>query len=371
MRVLINCSTLKGTGVVQVAASFITECNLFIENEYHIYLSPRLKSNLNLSQFGYNFHFYEFGTQNLYLPSGWNDIIKMRRLEKVIKPDVTFSVFGPSLWRPESPHIMGYAYPHYVYKDSPIFKLLSFKERLGIKIRELLHMYLLKHDGDYYICETDDVTKRLHQLYHIKEKNIFRVYNTASSIFLDYKSDKKKDSNSIFKFYTLCSPYRHKNLEILNEVIPELKRRGIKVCFYTTFRNDDYLRVFRPEIRDYICNVGPLSIAKCPELVDKSDALFLPTLLECYSASYPEAMCLRKPILTSKLPFAEEVCGKAAIYFDPLNYLEIADSIEQIITDRSIYLQLQEEGAARLKIFGTAYDRAFQYLEICKKIAAK
>ncbi len=43
----------------------------------------------------------------------------------------------------------------------------------------------------------------------------------------------------------------------------------------------------------------------------------MPTLLECFSASYLEAMYMKKIIFTSDLPFAHTVCKDAAFYFAP------------------------------------------------------
>ena len=55
--------------------------------------------------------------------------------------------------------------------------------------------------------------------------------------------------------------------------------------------------------------------------------MFLPTFLECFSASYAEAMLMKKPIITSNLGFAQNVCKDAAVYFDPCNPEDIIDKI--------------------------------------------
>ena len=57
MRLIINTTTLSGTGVTQVAVSFINECRNFPENEYHIFLSTSIKKEINQSNFSENFFF--------------------------------------------------------------------------------------------------------------------------------------------------------------------------------------------------------------------------------------------------------------------------------------------------------------------------
>ena len=103
--------------------------------------------------------------------------------------------------------------------------------------------------------------------------------------------------------------------------------------------------------------------------VDSCDALFLPTLLECFSASYPEAMLLKKPIVTSDLPFATTVCDNAALYFDPLDAEDIAKTLIKLVESSKIYNQLVERGKEQLRTFLTPQERAKKYLKICENIS--
>ena len=56
----------------------------------------------------------------------------------------------------------------------------------------------------------------------------------------------------------------------------------------------------------------------------------MPTLLESFSGTYVESMYFEKPILTSDLDFAKEICGNGAIYFNPFNTQEQLDAIKFI-----------------------------------------
>ena len=370
MKLLINCADLRGTGVCQVAASFLDECRNFDENEYVIFISSPVKNNLGGIKFPSNFKFYEFDNVPLCSLKGWPNIVKMKRIEVVEKPDVTFSVFGPSYWRPKSPHLQGFAYPHYVYPESPLFDLLSLREKFDVKLRKLVHVSQMKRDGDYFVCETDDVAERWSRMFGIPREEVFKAYNTASEPFFSYKSEGNKRDDNEFRFFSLCSPYKHKNLEILNEVCKLIP--GMNTCksikFYTTIKNDAYEKIFNKETRKYIVNVGPQVVTDCPKIIDQCDALFLPTLLECYSASYPEAMCMGKPILTSNLSFATDVCKDAALYFDPLDADDIVKKIKELIESPSLYLNLRDKGKIRLDEFGRAKDRARSYLNICESL---
>jgi glycosyltransferase involved in cell wall biosynthesis len=115
---------------------------------------------------------------------------------------------------------------------------------------------------------------------------------------------------------------------------------------------------------DDIINLGPVSIESCPYVYRECDALFFPSLIETFTASYPEAMRMEKPIVTSDLPFAREICDNAALYFDPLNPDSIVDKIVELTQDEKLYADLKQKGLERLRSFETAASRASKILDI-------
>lgn len=374
MILLINASTLSGTGVSQVAISFIYECRNFPENVYHVFLSKTVEAQIKTEEFKENFKFYVIKNHPIYGFKGFWSRCEMINLVKRIRPDCVFSVFGPSWWTPQVPHLMGYAYPHYVYPESPIFRIMPIKELLYRRLQKNIHKYYLRKNGQYYVCETEDVSKRLSHYLHVNLNHIFTVSNSYNHFFSTFKPGNNllplKDSKD-FRFVSLCSPYLHKNLTILNKVIPLLKRniefKNIK--FVVTINKDAYDTIFNDEVKENILNIGVLPPHLCPQLYFECDALFLPTLLECFSANYPEAMFMRKPILTSNLSFATSVCGDAALYFDPLDAYDIVEQMKKVITDPVCYKSLINKGIERLGSFLTPSERAKQYLSICASIS--
>lgn len=377
MKLIINTSTLSASGATQVSTSFIHECRNFEEHEYHVFLSETVGEQINKKDFSNNFTFYDFEAHPLKLKGGLSSRKKTKELEKQIQPDAVFSVFGPSWWTPKVPHLMGYAYPHYVYPESPLFKLLSLKERIKINFFKRIHLYFLKRNGNYYVSETEDVSKRLRKLMpNIPAENFFAVGNTCSSFYkeFEFKNEteflpQKKEGE--FRFLSLCTYHVHKNLDILNKVIPLLNKKGIgnNIKFVLTLKQEIFNEKFSEEAKQSIINIGRIPVKKCPQLYAECDALFLPTLLECFSANYPEAMVMNKSIATSNLSFATTVCEDAALYFDPLNGKDIAEQLLQIVEDDHLREKLVKRGTAKVKDFPTATERASEYLEICKKIS--
>ena len=121
------------------------------------------------------------------------------------------------------------------------------------------------------------------------------------------------------------------------------------------------------EEKEHLEFLGPVSIDQCPFLYEQCDAMFLPTLLECFSASYTEAMKMRKPILTSNLDFAKALCGDAAKYFDPVSEESVGESIYELAMDKELVEDLVSKGTKQLVKFDSYSDRAKKLIGILER----
>lgn len=375
MKLFINTSTLSGTGVTQVAVSFIEECKKVTEHSYYVLLSSVVASQIDQTSFPSNFRFYEMKINPRLLFNGYATRKKIRDLEREIDPDCVFSIFGPSYWTPKCPHLMGYAYAHYVYPESPYFDIAPSKDLVKSSIYKLLHKYFLKKNGAYYVCETIDVTNRLVRIFNIDARKVYTVSNTYNHFFDNFHSSSSillpaRNKTKEYRFLSLCSFATHKNLDILNKVVPILNSRfnNINIKFVLTVDDDLLKSRISHEAIMSIINLGRIDVSQCPQLYSECDALFLPTLLECFTANYAEAMKMKLPILTSNLSFAKTICNEAAMYFDPLDPEDIVQNIIAIIKDDSIANKLVDAGIRQLQTFNSSAGRAKAYLEICERI---
>lgn len=379
MKLIINTNTLIGSGVTQVATSFLYEClSLNDSNEYHVFLGEKVENSINKELFDSRFHFYSLPIKPLAIGrGGMSAIIQMKKLESIIKPDAVFTVFGPAWWRPKAKHLQGYAHPYYIYPEGPYLKLLNVKERLKVNLLKYIYCYFLKRGGRYFVTETEFVSSRLRKLLDLQYDSVFTASNTCNSFFREFKDDKRisllpRKNKDEFRFISLCTLQGHKNLSILNKVIPLLKQKGYSnIKFILTIEHNLLQSSFIREVRDNIVNVGRILPSDCPYLFNECDALFLPTLAECFTANYPEAMSLSKPILTSNLPFAIDVCQNAALYFDPLDEVDICDKIITIVKNENLRSEIVNNGKSVLKTFLTPRERALKYLEILNIIIKK
>lgn len=375
MNILINTATTNKGGGVQVALSLIEELKAFSQHRYVVILGERLAKELDQSSYPENFTFYKIP----YRPA--QRVFSLKKpgefFEKIFaeeKPDVMLTTSGPAYWKPPVPHIVGYNLPHYIYSESPFFRLIGIKTRLKWRLKGVIIKHFYRNEADFIIGQSRDVTARA--LNRIGLKNGDTITNNCSSYYtrnpvqVENKLTAREENE--FRFLTLSGYYRHKNLEILNRVIPELKRRGLDhVKFVLTLPHDEYKRIFSREAETQIKNIGPVPVKEGPSLYRECDALFLPTLLECFSASYPEAMAMKKPIITTDMSFARSICGEAALYFDAIDPVSAADKIEELINDRDLQTKLVKAGTNQLKNFDTPQQRAEKYLGLCERAVKK
>lgn len=371
MKILINISNNLGGGGLQVARSFVQACRTRPENEYHVAVRRSLADPVGVTDFSESFmHVHIVPDAKFHMLGRL-----LSSLEVKIRPDVVFSVFGPSYWRSSAPQVMGFAIPHYIYPESPYWNTISFAQRIKISLKKRLHLLYLKRDADALICETEDATRRIEKLLRSPGKKYYTVSNTFGQQFSapekpPFSGRLPVKSGNDFWFLTLSKYYPHKNIEIIKDVLEILFQKEIlNLHFILTISQAEYEAAFPVRYRTHVHTTGPVAMQECPSLYEHCDAVFLPTLLECFSANYPEAMISRKPILTSDLGFAKNICRDAALYFDPLCAKEIAKKVEAVSGCADIRARLIAAGLERVREFPDAETRARMYLDICKEMA--
>lgn len=374
MNIIINVSNLRIGGGMQVAHSFINECISIKDHEYHVFLSKEMKGILNLQLFPSNFRFYLIQNTTGSFKGRTRLSGELTNLERKINPNIVFSVFGPTYWKPQTTtHVAGFANSIYIYKNSPFFKTIGYKKRIIIRLMEVLHMRSFKKHCDVLISETEDIGNHLKIIF--PDKPVFTVGNTCHQVF----SNKKLWTTEIhlpefngFTLLTISAMYLHKNLSIIPAVVDYLvqKYSSFRFRFVLTI-NEEQLGNLSTVQKQHILFISKVPVSECPHLYKQANAMFLPTLLESFSANYPEAMKMEIPILTSDLPFATSLCGDAAIYFNPFGVEDIGEAIFKLANSTEKQEQLIEKGKKRLLSFPSPQQRARQYLAICEKYNLK
>ncbi|MBU3659558.1 MAG: glycosyltransferase family 4 protein [Flavobacteriales bacterium] len=366
MKILIDCSNLQVGGGIQVATSFINDLNSIENNDsFYVILSPQMQNYFFDKDFKKNINFITISRSNQRSVFKRGNFLK--KIENNLNPDKVFCVFGPSYYKSSVEKTVGYAIPHYIYKDSPFFKNISLKSKIRLFLMEKVQMYLFNKNSDKLIFETFDAKKRFLQMSNFNQESTFVVNNTLNEIFLNknkwinFNLDVKSGNNIL----CLSANYPHKNINIIPKVIDHLlflKLNDFK--FYLTVEKNE--TNFDSKYDKYICFLGKVEINQIPSLYEQMNILFMPTLLEVFSATYLEAMYMGLPIVTTDLSFARDICSNSAVFYDPLDAKDAANKLFNLIGNKLLQNELVQNGYENQKRFDNSLSRTMNFLKIIK-----
>jgi glycosyltransferase involved in cell wall biosynthesis len=179
-----------------------------------------------------------------------------------------------------------------------------------------------------------------------------------------------------WRILCFASPYPQKRLELVPDVAKELIGIDPELPFEFVLTLPHNCRILRRVerrartrgVQDRINNVGPVPVAEGPDLYKSCDISFMPTVMETFSATYPEAMAMSVPIVTSDLSFAKDVCGDAALYFEPNNVQSAATQLLRVIRDRDLRTRLTETGRSVLRELPTPNEQYHRYTAQLSKL---
>lgn len=373
MKFIINTTNLQSGGALQVASSLLEEWNKHCVHEFHVFLSPQLEKALDKNKFGQQFKFYAFKnnpTSNILSLLGNQS--KLEKLELTIKPNAALTVFGPAIWTPLKPHLVGFANGYYLFDESDFVQqhvLTNILKRLKYYSRRFLLFRQLKKEANYYWVETASAQNKLAEIINEDIRKIDVIGNTYGTTFNAEIAQKNKTNNTFNHLY-VSAYYPHKNFEIIPSVIEILAQRKVNCRFIFTLPQKEFEGITRfVKHLKFIQNVGPCTQEALIQLYSNADAVFMPSLLETFSANYPEAMKMGIPIICSEFNFSRDVCGDAALYFDAQSPEDIANKIEALINNKALQNDLINAGKKRLAQLETPESRANKLLTLLENIA--
>jgi glycosyltransferase involved in cell wall biosynthesis len=362
-RIIINASNLHYGGGIQVAVSFFWELLSLDADCFEVVVSREVDSELK--QLGAdvalyaNYHVHDsFGLMALF-------DLKLRRL--LSSADVIFTVFGPMYCLlPNSKEVVGFAQPWIIYPDNEIFKRYNFylrvKTRLKFFVQKLFYLksHLIVVEQEHVKEGLEKISKRL----HIKVVN-----NCLSSVFgAATSTEQTRTPDDIIKLGYLTRDYPHKNLDILPKVAQTLKNEfGIKAQFFVTLTDDEWFAK-SAFFRENVINFGSCSVEDCPSFYKSIDGVVCTSLLECFSATPLEAMCMKRPVFVSDRGFFRDSCGDYAVYFDPLNADNIAECIFHYFSQSKTVQQLAVDESYKYALnFCNPNIRAVAYIDLMRE----
>ena len=375
MNILVNCSNLKTGGGIQVADSVCCQLYRYEKHQFVVVLSSFMKgTGARIAGVGNVVSFYydiRNNASTIILGRG----SYLDRLVEEYQVQVVLTVFGPSRWNPRVAHLSGFAMPHLVIPESPFFKRMGVLNQCLWKTKSTLLTYFFRRSTCFFWTENPYISERFSALVKgtggsKKHGIVYTISNNYNQVF-DMPDAWKSHSLPAFDGTTCLSVssfYPHKNFPILVEIarILECKYPKFKFRFVLTF---DVGQMGVPDdLKQHFLFIGKVDVSECPDLYRQANVMVMPTLLECFTATYPEAMRMERPIVTTDLEFARGLCGNAACYYSAVDAEACADAIYKVATDKEYAAQLVANGKEQLKKYDNYEQRADKLIGILEEM---
>jgi len=193
-------------------------------------------------------------------------------------------------------------------------------------------------------------------------------------------SMKEKDWKDVVKAYNIPENYvlfvgtlqPRKNIQKLIEAVSLLKKQDDLHVIVVGKKGWLYEEILSaPEkwgVAERVHFLDFVTDEDLPHLYKNAQCFVLPSLYEGFGLPVLEAMQYGCPVITSNVSSLPEAGGDAALYCDPNSAQDIADKIEQVITDKKLRESMIEKGYAQVKKF--SWEKAArEVVSILKDVA--
>ncbi len=168
------------------------------------------------------------------------------------------------------------------------------------------------------------------------------------------------------------SSYPHKNLDLLLDAFAAVRRRHGDLELVLVGPDDHFARQLCQRARAQGLNgqvrmPGYVGDAELGALYGQAAAFVFPSLSEGFGLPPLEAMAHGTPVIAARASCLPEVCGDAAVYFDPHDAGDLARAIEAVLGDDVLRRRLRAAGPVRNRQFSwpaTATETLALYLAV-------
>lgn len=369
MNILINATNLKSGGGLQVADSFCRGLkSLNSKHKFFVFLSNELSNTKQAIENNSNITAYTYNIQNTIKTLVFGRDEYLDSFVKKEHIDFVFTVFGPSRWNPKVKHLSGFAMSQLIMRDSPFYSISTLKQKIYWKYAfSLSRKIFFKRSTKLFWSENSYISSQVELLF--KGSKCYTITNYYNPIFDNPNLWKEKLLPKFNGLTLLCisSYYPFKNLEISIKVSKYLKEKykDLNFRFVFTCKREDF-----PDlngVEENILFIGRVDIEECPSLYSQCDLVFMPSFMECFTAVYPESFKMKKPLLTSDLPFAKGLCADAAEYFSPTNAKDIAEKIYSLFNNKERQQELIDNGEKQLLNYDDNETRVRKIIDIIEQ----
>ena len=242
---------------------------------------------------------------------------------------------------------------------------LAMPEYLSMPVRASARILfeVLQHKADKIICVSHFSARELVRLTRIPEEKIQVIYNGVDNSWFHVTPKDNPYNRPYLLFVGNVKP--HKNLSALLKAFSMLKDKidhdlvvvGKREGFLTPDNNLENA-INNYNLHERVHFTGYIEDDLLKQYYVFADALVFPSLYEGFGLPPLEAMACGCPVIVSNAASLPEVCGDAALYFDPYRPEDIADKIMILLNDNALKAELKKKGKERALYF--TWDKSAQ-----------
>ncbi|OCH40306.1 glycosyltransferase [Vibrio cyclitrophicus] len=368
VKYIFNCTTNVVGGAVQNSVNFIKSLKLESNDEgWYFFLTQEVFEQVSYILEDEQYEIFSSPAKS------WTSRRNIRKLQEKLSPELVYTSAGPAYVNFSCYHIMGCSNPYILGANDYALNIIN---GFGVKILRLIHTFYQRRYiklADYWIVQSNDSFNKMVNI-GINREQCSVVNNAISKDFFEEFLKNRNvgvvaNKSNAIKILVPSAYYSHKNLEIIPMVAKELKCRGYDAKFtLTVSESRESNRIFDKaeslNVKDCLVNIGPYKHSDALEIYKRHDMVFLPSLLEVFSTSYIESICLLKPLVVPDLDFARDICESYAVYYQPMSFLVAADSIIE-----ANYQKINSELAnSIIKKYGSQNERFHKILDLINSI---
>ena len=216
------------------------------------------------------------------------------------------------------------------------------------------------HKSRYIITPTDSVKHDIVNWFGINENKLVRTYEGFDNA-LGQNMDRTEQYPELLAKHNVTKPYLlyvgnsypYKNLRSLVKALHHLPEelQLVLVGARSVFLDGVMKTIHEEGVQDRVVVAGYVPDDELGVLYNQAEAYVSASLEEGFGITPLEAMGAGCPVIVSDIPVFREVCGDAALYFDPLDPLDIARMISTVFDDQQVRERLRTAGKKKVDTY--------------------
>ncbi len=317
-------------------------------------------------------HYYSSVQQFLFTPTGnstgfYLEVKDAERLD-IIMPTTFFKSFWRSYKITHELNKLGVDVYHGLSNELPV-NIKQFKGKKIVTIHDLIflrypHLYPFIDrqiyrrkfykacvNADVVIAISEETKKDIIHYFNIPEQKIKVIYQSCDDVF--YNSFSQKEIEAVKKNHQLPAKYllyvgtieERKNLATIIKALKHIKDIPLVVVGKKTA----YFKVVEQEIvkhnlQQRVLFLNNVTNNELPMVYQLASVFIYPSIFEGFGIPILEALVSNTPVMTNKNGCFPEAGGPNSIYIDPLNDIEMAQKINEVLNNESLHKKITENG---------------------------